>query len=143
LPALKFLVKNMYPTVSFILPVQKNTDFLTEQVNAVFKFSERYPGFCELIIVSDVLENGIFQLVWLTVKLNKIGHPHVRTRIIRYASHVEPEELVKMGIKNALGEKIVIAANAPVISDDFDGFGKKDIVIAKFLFDENVFKNLA
>jgi len=90
-----------------------------------------------------VLENGIFNLIWLTVKLNKIGHPYVRTRIIRYASHVELEELVKMGLKNALGEKIVIAANTPVISDDVDGFCKKDITVAKFLFDENVFKNLA
>jgi hypothetical protein len=133
----------MHPTVSFILPVQGRMDFPIEQINAVFKFSERYPGFCELIIVSDVPENGVFKLFWLAVKLNKVGHPHVRTRIIRYTSHVEFEELVRTGIKNALGEKIVIAANTPVKNDDVDGFGKKDVIVSRFLFDESVFKNLA
>jgi hypothetical protein len=133
----------MHPTVSFIMPVQGKMDFLMEQINAVFKFSERYSGFCELIIVGDMLENGVFKLVWLTVKLNKVGHPHVRTRIIRYASHVEFEELVRTGIKSALGEKIVIAANTPVKSDDADGFGKRDVIVTRFLFDESVFKNLA
>jgi hypothetical protein len=66
----------------------------------------------------------------------------VRTRIIRYASHVEFEELVRTGIKSALGEKIVIAANTPVKSDDADGFGKRDVIVTRFLFDESVFKNL-
>jgi hypothetical protein len=136
----------MHPTVSFILPVQNNIEFLMEQINAVFKFSERYQGFCELIIVSDLPENGVFNLIWLTIKLNKITHPHVRARIIRYASHVEAEELVKTGLKNALGEKIVIAANTPQIgnvADEWDGFTKRDITVARFLFEENVLKNLA
>jgi len=133
----------MYPTVSFILPIQNNMDFLLEQINAVFKFSDRYPGFCELIIVSDVLENGIFKLIWLTIKLNKIGHIHVRTKIIRYASRVEFEELVKTGVKSALGERIVIAADTPITGDFMDGFGKKDIIVTRFLFDENIFKSLA
>lgn len=133
----------MHPTISFIMPIQGKMDFLMEQINAVFKFSERYSGFCELIIVSDVLENGVFKLVWLMVKLNKVTHPHVRTRIIRYAPPVKFEELVRMGIKCSLGDKIVVAASTPVKGFDSDGFRRRDVIVTSFLFDENVLKNLA
>jgi hypothetical protein len=133
----------MHPTLSFILPVQGRMDFLIEQINAVFKLSERYPGFCELIIVSDVPENWVFKLLWLAVKLNKVGHPYVRTRIIRFASQVEFEELVRTGIKSALGEKIIIATNTPLKDADVDGFRKRDVIVTRFLFNVSAFKNLA
>ncbi len=132
----------MYPTISFIIPVQGKMDFVMEQINAVFKFSERYSGFCELIIVSNGMENGVFKLVWLTTKLNKLGHPHVRTKIIRYASHVELEEQVRTGVNSALGKKIIIATNTPIKSGDVVSFEKRDIIVTRFLFDEKVFKNL-
>lgn len=125
------------------MPIQGRVDFLMEQINAVFRFFERYPGFCELIIVSDILEEGVLKLVWLTITLNKVNHPYVRARIIRYTSHVEFAELVRTGVKSALGDKIVIATNNPFKIEEVDGFGKKDIIVTRFFFDENVYKILA
>jgi len=101
----------LQPTVTFVLPVQNKQDLVIEQINSFFKFSEQYPGFCEIIIVTDDFEDKRVYLLWLALKLNKVNHPYVRTKMIRYATRLDVEELAETGIKNALGEKLIVATN--------------------------------
>jgi glycosyltransferase involved in cell wall biosynthesis len=102
---------SIQPTLSVILPVQNKQSLIIEQINNCFKFSELYPGFCEIIIVTDDFEDRRVYLLWLAMKLNKISHPHVRTKIIRYTSKLGVKELIETGLKHATGEKIVVAFN--------------------------------
>jgi hypothetical protein len=101
----------LQPTVTFILPVQNKQNLVIEQINSFFKFSEQYPGFCEIIIVTDNFEDKEVYLLWLALKLNKVNHPYVRTKMIRYATKLDVKELIETGIKNALGEKVIVVAN--------------------------------
>lgn len=101
----------LQPTVTFILPAQNKQNLVIEQINSFFKFSEQYPGFCEIIIVTDNFEDKEVYLLWLALKLNKVNHPHVRTKMIRYATKLDVKELIETGIKNALGEKVIVVAN--------------------------------
>lgn len=101
----------LQPTVTFILPVQNKQNLVIEQINSFFRFSEQYPGFCEIIIVTDNFEDKEVYLLWLALKLNKVNHPYVRTKMIRYATKLDVKELIETGIKNALGEKVMVVAN--------------------------------
>ena len=101
----------MQPTITFIIPIKKRNELLIEEINTIFKFSELYPGFCELIVVTDEEKNVIVKLAWIAMKLNKENHPYVRTKIIRYISKVNIKNLIETGLKTALGEKIIIATN--------------------------------
>lgn len=105
------MAHQLQPTITFILPVQNEQILVIEQINSCFKFSEQYPGLCEIIIVTDDFEDKTVNILWLATKLNKINHPHVRTKIIRYTSKLHIRELIETGIKHALGKKIVIATN--------------------------------
>ncbi|MDI6603515.1 MAG: hypothetical protein QME57_05480 [Patescibacteria group bacterium] len=105
------MAHKLQPTITFILPVQNKQILVIEQINSCFKFSEQYPGTCEIIIVTDDSEEKRAYLLWLATKLNKINHPHVRTRIIRYTSKLDINTLIQTGIKHALGQKIIIATN--------------------------------
>lgn len=80
-----------------------------EEINAVFQFSELYPGFCELIIASDIKKDATMKVTWLATQLNKTNHPHIRTKIIRYLSQTDTDDLIETSIKHALGQKIIIA----------------------------------
>lgn len=103
--------QQLQPTITFIIPFQSKENFLIEQINTVFKFSELYSGFCELIITSDGKEDALLKLAWLAMKLNKINHPHVRTKIIRYTSQISINKLIETSMKHALGQKIIIATD--------------------------------
>ena len=105
------MAHQLQPTVTFILPVQNEPILTIEQINSCFKFSEQYQGLCEIIIITDDPEENKVCLLWLATKFNKINHPHVRTKIIRYTSKLSTKELIETGIKHALGAKIVIATN--------------------------------
>lgn len=103
------MAHQLQPTITFILPVQNEQTLVTEQINSCFRFSEQYPGLCEIIIVTDDFEDKRVNLLWLATKLNKVNHPHVRTKLIRSTSKLDINNLIETGIKNALGQKIVIA----------------------------------
>ena len=105
------MAHQLQPTVTFILPVQNEQILVVEQINCCFKFSEQYSGICEIIIITDNPQENRNYLLWLATKLNKVNHPHVRTKIIRYTSKLDINELIETGIKHALGQKIVIATN--------------------------------
>lgn len=105
------MTHQLQPTITFILPVQNKQTLAIEQINGCFKFSEQYSGPCEILIVTDDSEEKRTHLLWLATKLNKINHPHVRTKIIRYTSKLDMNELIQTGIKHALGQKIIIATN--------------------------------
>jgi len=105
------MAHQLQPTITFILPVQNEQILVVEQINCCFKFSEQYSGICEIIIITDDPQENRNYLLWLATKLNKVNHPHVRTKIIRYTSKLNVNELIETGIKHALGQKIVIATN--------------------------------
>ena len=138
---------DLAPTVTFIMPIQGKPDFLVEQVNAVFRFSNKYKGFCELMIVVDETAKeteAIVKVVGLALKLNKLSHPHVRARILRCTSPLSLNESVEMALAHSLGDKFVIVANGGL--ERFDpsqlwgfGVGQKDILVADYFLDETMF----
>jgi len=123
------------PTITFIMPIQNKQDFIIEQINTIFRFSEQYGGFCELVILTDEVENAKLKLAWLAIKLNKISHPHVRTRIIRYTFRIGLTNLIETSINHALGQKIVITTNTPEMIEiaKINDLMNRDILITPYV----------
>jgi hypothetical protein len=99
---------SLMPTVSFIIPVRGEHEFLIKQINAIFKFSENYGGLCEVLLLAGGGGDLRLKLAWLAMKINGAGHPFVRTKMIRYAAELDLADLIDAGLHNALGEKIVV-----------------------------------
>jgi len=126
------------------MPIQGKPDFLVEQVNAVFRFSNKYKGFCELMIVVDETAKeteAIVKVVGLALKLNKLSHPHVRARILRCTSPLSLNESVEVALAHSLGDKFMIVTNDG--SSRFDpskvvgiSLGQKDILVTECFLDE-------
>jgi hypothetical protein len=133
-------------TITFIIPIQNEHEFLIEQINTLFKFSEQYGRFCEIITITDDIEDAKVKIAWLAMKLNKISHPNVRTRMIRYTSQQSLTELIETSINHALGQKIVIATNTPekIEMTKINDLMDRDILITQYVFDVNTLQeNLA
>ncbi|MCD6445570.1 glycosyltransferase [Candidatus Bathyarchaeota archaeon] len=130
----------MQPTITFIIPIQKRENLLIEEINTIFKFSEQYPGFCEIIIVGNGKQDTLIKIAWVALKLNKITHPHVRTKIIKYTTNQNIDLLIQTGINHALGEKIVIVTSNPekINPSQIEKFNifKKEIMIEKLFTDK-------
>ena len=126
-------------TITFIIPIQNKHEFLIEQINTLFKFSEQYGRFCEIIIVTDDIEDAKLKIAWLAMKLNKISHPHVRTRIIRYTSKLSLDNLIETSVNHALGQKLVITTNIPekVEKAKITDVTKREILITQYILDVN------
>lgn len=99
---------SIQPKITFVLPVQNKQSLVVEQINSCFKFSELYTGFCEIIIVTDDFDDKRVHLCWLALKLNKVNHPHVRMKMIRYTSKLGVNELIETGLNHATGQKIIV-----------------------------------
>jgi len=127
-------------TITFIIPIQNKQEFLIEQINTIFKFSEQYGRFCEIIIVTDEIEDAKLKLAWLAMKLNKISHPHVRTRMIRYTSELGLQSLIQTSINHALGQKIVITTSTPekIEMTKITDIMERHILITEYIFDVNI-----
>ncbi len=127
-------------TITFIIPIQNKHEFLIEQINTLFKFSEQYGRFCEIIIVTDDIEDAKLKIAWLAMKLNKISHPNVRTRMIRYTSQQSLSALIETSINHALGQKIVITTNTPekIEMTKITDIMERDILITRYIFDVNI-----
>jgi len=127
-------------TITFIIPIQNKHEFLIEQINTLFKFSEQYGRFCEIIIVTDDIEDAKLKIAWLAMKLNKISHPHVRTRMIRYTSQQSLDNLIETSINHALGQKLVITTNTPekIEMTKITDIMERDILITQYIFDVNI-----
>jgi hypothetical protein len=132
------------PTITFIMPIQNKKEFLIEQINTIFKFSEQYRGFCEIIILTDEVEDAKLRLAWLAIRLNKISHPHVRTRIIRYTSKLSLDDLIETSVKHALGQKLVITTNIPekVEKAKITDVTKREILITQYILDVNTLQEI-
>jgi len=138
---------DLAPTVTFIMPIQGKPDFLVEQINAVFRFSNQYRGFCELIIVFDETAKeteAIMKIAELAIKLNKVNHPHVRTRILHCTSPMSLNASVEMALAHSLGDKIMIVTNDE--SNKFNpsqmigiGVGQRDVMVTECFLDETMF----
>lgn len=107
------------PKIAFILPVQNKQSLVVEQINSCFKFSELYPGFCEIIIVTDDFDDKRVHFCWLALKLNKVSHPHVRIKMIRYTSKLGINELIETGLKHATGQRMVVVLTDPDNVEEF------------------------
>lgn len=127
-------------TITFIIPIQNKHEFLIEQINTLFKFSEQYGRFCEIIIVTDDIEDAKLKIAWLAMKLNKTSHPNVRTRMIRYTSQQSLDNLIETSINHALGQKLVITTNMPekIEMTKITDIMERDILITRYIFDVNI-----
>ena len=130
----------MKPTITFIVPIQTQQEFLIEQLNTIFKFSEHYQGFCEIILPTDEINHPKLNLIMLTIKLNKITHPYVRTRTIYYTHPLGLENLIETSISHALGDNVIITINTPekIENLQIDNFLGKNIVIARYILNMNI-----
>jgi len=127
-------------TITFIIPIQNKHEFLIEQINTIFKFSEQYGRFCEIIIVTDDIDDAKLKIAWLAMKLNKISHPNVRTRMIRYTSQQSLDNLIETSINHALGQKLVITTNTleKIEMTKITDIMERDILITQYIFDVNI-----
>jgi glycosyltransferase involved in cell wall biosynthesis len=138
------IMPQLNPTITFIMPIQNKKEFLIEQINTIFKFSEQYRGFCEIIILTDEVEDAKLKLAWLAIRLNKMSHPHVRTRIIRYTSKLSLDNLIETSVNHALGQKLVITTNMPeeVEKAKIADVTKREILIAQYTLDVNALQEI-
>jgi glycosyltransferase involved in cell wall biosynthesis len=129
--------QELHSTVTFIIPIQNKKELLIEQIGTIFKLSEQYPGFCEIIIVANGTEDTAIKIAWLAMKLNKTKHPYVRTRTIRYASQVDISEMISTGVDHALGQKIMIITDDPkrIEKQKISNMMNRDISITKYTLD--------
>lgn len=134
----------MKPTISFIIPIQEQQQFLIEQLNAIFKFSECYHGFCEIITPTTDLDNPKLNLIKLAIKLNKVSHPHVRTRQLYFTQKMDLKNLIEIGLSQALGDKIVIVLNIPenVENLEIKNFTDKNIIITQYMVDTDTLQDV-
>ena len=105
------------PTITFIVIMPKDEELPVEQLNTLFKFSEKNDRFCEILVVTDELEESRVKVVWLTLKLNRITHPHVRTRMIRCTSPEGLAETVKTTMNMTLGKTIMVASDTQKLAE--------------------------
>jgi hypothetical protein len=134
------------PTITFMMPIQDKQDFIIEQINAIFRFSEHYGGFCEILILAGEVDALRLKLAWLAMKLNKISHPQVRTRMICYTSKPDLPSLIETGINQALGQKIIIATSTPEIVEnaEINDVSQREILVIRYALDVNALQeNLA
>jgi hypothetical protein len=129
----------LHPTITFIVPVQNKEDSLIEQISTMFMLSERYHGFCEIIILGSEAAETLLKLAWLAMKLNKVRHPFVRTKMIRYTSELDIKDLIETGINHALGQRIIIATNNPeaIELEKIKDLMNRDISITPYILDAN------
>jgi hypothetical protein len=132
------------------MPVQGKHEFLVEEINAIFRFSDNYRGFCELIIVADETSkttDTTLKIAELAIKLNKLNHSFVRTKVLHYTSSLRVDDLVEMSMNYALGQKMVIVTseNSPKIDvsriSGLDMFGK-DVMVAECLISETIIEEV-
>lgn len=105
------------PTITFIVIMPKDEELPVEQLNTLFKFSEKNDRFCEILVVTDELEESRVKVVWLTLKLNQITHPHVRTRMIRCTSPEGLAETVKTTMNMTTGQTIIVASDTQKLAE--------------------------
>jgi glycosyltransferase involved in cell wall biosynthesis len=131
------MTQQLQPTITFIMPIQNKEDFLIEQISTMFILSESYPGFCEIIIIGDGTGDAAVKIAWLAMTLNKIKHPHVRTKVIKYTSRLNISDLIETGINHALGQKIIIATNNPekIEIEKISGLMGRDISITRSILE--------
>jgi hypothetical protein len=128
---------HLKPTITFILPIQTKHEFLIEQINAIFRFSENYGGLCEILLLADETGNARLKLASLAIKMNGIGHPYVKMKMIRYTSTMDLASLIEAGIHNAIGEKIVVAANSSerIRSEKLSDAMNRQILVTQYILD--------
>jgi hypothetical protein len=134
------MTQHLPPTITFIMPIQKKENFLVEQIATMFAISESYSGFCEIIIIGNGAEEKAIKIAWLAMKLNKIKHSHVRTKMINFTSQLEINDLIETGIKHALGQKIIIVTENPeeIESEKISGTSNKDISTVQYILDPGI-----
>lgn len=102
----------MKPSLSVIIPIQDGENSQTvKRINLAFFLAKNYEGFTEIIAVLDGTNEKTFKIARMTIKLNKINCPQIRTTVMLHASCQGLIETIKTGISRTLGEKTVILLN--------------------------------
>jgi hypothetical protein len=138
------MAQQLPPTITFIMPIQKKENFLVEQITTIFTISEWYSGLCEIMILGNGAEDNAVKIAWLAMKLSKIKHPHVRTKMINFTSQLEINDVVETGIKHALGQKIIVVTGNPekIESEKISGASNEDILTVKSVLDEGILEKI-
>jgi hypothetical protein len=138
------MTQQLPPTITFIIPIQKKENFLIQQITKIFAISEWYPGFCEIITIGNGAEDKAIKIAWLAMKLSKIKHPHVRTKMINFTSQLEINDLIETGIKHALGQKIIIVTGSPkkIESENISSASNIDITTVPSILDAGVLEKI-
>lgn len=144
------VMSQLNPTITFIIPIRGRHEFLVEEINAIFRFSEHYGGFCELVIVADgasSVSDATLKIAGIAIKLNRANHQHVRAKVIRCTSSLGFRSLIEMSMNHALGQKLIIVTNDDAGNTDLsqirglDLLGR-DILIAEYLISETMLDEL-
>jgi len=130
------------PTITFIITMTNMQELPLEQISTIFTFSERYSGFCEILILAGEAEELEIKLAWLAMKLHGINHPHVRTRMVRYPTQLSLMNLLETTINFALGQKIMMTTNSPEIREEIKKMTKKNILITKSLHNADTIQKI-
>jgi len=138
------MTQQLSPTLTFIMPIQEKEDSLVEQIATMFTISESYSGLCEIIMIGNGAEDKAIKLAWLTLQLNKIRHPLVRTKMILYTSQLSINDLIETGINHALGQKIIVATTNPekVKIEKIDGLMGRDISLTESILNPKALEEI-
>jgi len=138
------MTQQLPPTITFIIPIQKKDNLPIEEITRVFTISESYSGFCEIIIIGNAAEDNAIKIAWLAMKLSKIKHPHVRTKMINFTSQLEINDQIETGIKHALGQKIIIVTDNPeeIRSEKISRASNKDVSTVPSMLDADILEKI-
>jgi hypothetical protein len=119
------------PTITFIITMTNKQELPLNHIATLFKFTEQYNGFCEILILAGETEDVRTKLAWLAMKLRGINHPNVRTRMIRYPSQSSLMNLLETTMSFAFGQKILVTTNSPEIREQIKKMTNKNILITE------------
>jgi len=97
-----------FPTISFIVPVFNKEDEIVKCIERLFNYASNYPGFVEIFVIDNGSKDNTYEVAYATMEMRKRTFPRVRTKLIRLSQKLEIQEILKICLKAALGQKRVI-----------------------------------
>ncbi len=100
--------KPFSPTISFIVPVFNKEDEIVKCIERLFNYASNYPGFVEIFVIDNGSQDNTYEVAYATMEMRKRTSPRVRIKLIRLSQKLENQEILKICLKAALGQKRVI-----------------------------------
>jgi len=125
--------------ITFIMTMTDDQELSVPQTDALFKFSEKYDGFCEILILVGEVKELKMKLTWLAMTLNNKNHPKVRAKMIRYTSQYDLISQIESNVNLALGRKIVVISSCPEVRERIENMKAHDksALTTQYTFDVN------